>query len=458
SQFQLQQHQNFLQNQSSSQIEQVDLSRQSNSQNVSHSTPTFTTVATASTIATSETKPNQRQLLQQHLQQKIQRQQQQLGASNLSNAVLSAAVKANLATFLHTVSTSTTSVIEKPAASHTVSPSCTSTTTSVQQSVVSFPSTFPNVTAVVLCPSTSVMSDPVLTTAKPRANSLPNGLIDKRKMSLPTVDTRLTSKPSPSKKNSEPPPDYNEATKQLNKSKQNHSYSAIINNNFHSGPKSFQSQAVDDVLDILIKNGELPPSAAQEPYISTVLQSLGKSHPSTFAVVTTSSAVSMVTIPPSLLSQETSPVQCHPTTASPPTVSSTTSPPSTVLNETGHNVNPSLDFDLHLDLDGFGGMELDGLGLGEEHKMDPDDCYIQQSAQIATQPNVTLHDPEMDTELTEWLDSVMPVTSTVIPSITQSLFSGPNDHDPLLSTMCNSHDPFEEMDCKTPTLMWDFAT
>lgn len=30
--------------------------------------------------------------------------------------------------------------------------------------------------------------------------------------------------------------------------------------------KDVKSQIVDDVLDILIKNGELPPSAAQDPY------------------------------------------------------------------------------------------------------------------------------------------------------------------------------------------------
>ena len=50
--------------------------------------------------------------------------------------------------------------------------------------------------------------------------------------------------------NSKPPPDYDEATKQINKDKK----------------KYVKSQAVDDVLEILIKNGELPPSAAQEPH------------------------------------------------------------------------------------------------------------------------------------------------------------------------------------------------
>jgi hypothetical protein len=54
---------------------------------------------------------------------------------------------------------------------------------------------------------------------------------------------------------SKPPPDYNEATKQNSKSKVK--------------KKSVKSQAVDDVLEILIKNGELPPSAANDPTTPT---------------------------------------------------------------------------------------------------------------------------------------------------------------------------------------------
>nr|CAI5837649.1 unnamed protein product [Callosobruchus analis] len=46
-----------------------------------------------------------------------------------------------------------------------------------------------------------------------------------------------------------PPPQYDEATKHLNNNKKNH----------------IKSEIVDDVLEILIKNGELPPSAANDP-------------------------------------------------------------------------------------------------------------------------------------------------------------------------------------------------
>lgn len=52
-----------------------------------------------------------------------------------------------------------------------------------------------------------------------------------------------------------PPPNYEEAIKAPSTTK--------------NRKKSIKSQAVDDVLEILIKNGELPPSAAQEPQTPT---------------------------------------------------------------------------------------------------------------------------------------------------------------------------------------------
>ena len=59
------------------------------------------------------------------------------------------------------------------------------------------------------------------------------------------------------------PPNYEEAMRQ-----NNNTINLSNNCNHHqskSRKKSIKSQAVDDVLEILIKNGELPPSAAQEP-------------------------------------------------------------------------------------------------------------------------------------------------------------------------------------------------
>ncbi|XP_013792109.1 uncharacterized protein LOC106475979 [Limulus polyphemus] len=287
----------------------------------------------------------------------------------------------------------------------------------------------------------------------------------------------LNSKLSPTKADSQvlitrPPPDYDEATKQLKESKQNQSYPYVINHidNCHSGRKSVKSQAVDDVLEILIKNGELPPSAAQEPPV-TENQVL-----TTFSA--TISPPSSQGSPPSIASPLAIPnISSDPVPSA--SVSLPMSPPSTVLNDTDPSTTTSLDFDLHLDLEDFENMEVGVLGSSEEHKVESNDTYIQQvNSQPATERNsiaasslsdsVHLHDPGMDIELTEWLDSMMPVTSTVGPSTsginnTQPIGSVTNDHDPLLSNMSVQHDPFDllcvdEIEFKTPTLMWDFAT
>lgn len=76
-----------------------------------------------------------------------------------------------------------------------------------------------------------------------RTNSLPNFInsIVTPVIATPEIKTELIEDSKP------PPPLYEEATKQANKK------------------NNVKSQIVDDVLEILIKNGELPPSAAQDP-------------------------------------------------------------------------------------------------------------------------------------------------------------------------------------------------
>ncbi|KAF5289176.1 hypothetical protein FQR65_LT02066 [Abscondita terminalis] len=77
-----------------------------------------------------------------------------------------------------------------------------------------------------------------------RANSLPNFIntIVAPIINTPDIKMECNEEVKP------PPPLYEEATKQIKKDK-----------------NYVKSQIVDDVLEILIKNGELPPSAAQDP-------------------------------------------------------------------------------------------------------------------------------------------------------------------------------------------------
>ncbi|XP_076373075.1 uncharacterized protein LOC143257914 isoform X2 [Tachypleus tridentatus] len=445
----LQLQQNLLQKPHS---QQTFVIPEPSSQSISYSVTSMT-----ATMAAPVSKPNQ--------QHKVQHQ----GTSNLSNPVSSAAVKANLAAFLHS--------------QHAASQICTSTPNIVQQPVDQ-DKTFPKVTSFTLCPSTSTAS--VSKPVKPQASSEPE-LVRQSKTSLSTLCTMFNGKLSPAKTDSrvliaQPPPDYDEATKQLQESKQvrfepyeinnNQSYPAMSNhvNNCHSDQKSVKSQAVDDVLEILIKNGELPPSAAQEPSVTEnqILTTISATISSPSSQRTSPSVVSPLAIP-----------NISPGSEPPASVSLPMSPPSTVLNDADPSTATSLDFDLHLELEDFENMEVGVLGSSEERKVESNDTCIQQvTSQTAAErksianPSLTnsvhLHDPGMDIELTEWLDSMMPVTCTVAPSTcginnTQPIGSVTNDHDPLLSNMSVQHDPFDlfcvdEIDFKTPTLMWDFAT
>lgn len=83
-----------------------------------------------------------------------------------------------------------------------------------------------------------------------RANSLPNFLnsIVTPILATPEIKTEFADVKSNYSEEIKPPPLYEEATKQIKKEK-----------------NSVKSQIVDDVLEILIKNGELPPSAANDP-------------------------------------------------------------------------------------------------------------------------------------------------------------------------------------------------
>ncbi|CAG2171497.1 unnamed protein product [Oppiella nova] len=212
----------------------------------------------------------QRQLLQQHLQQKLQQNlnlkpQTPTNETNLAtlltNGTISPSVKASLAAFLQSQQQ-----LQQQNQSLTPKLITTQNVTPIQQ--------------IVLCPTICATTETIATQepegGKQRTNSLPNGLSHKflthsslRTASLPNFNSILTSHPpNGDQKTTTPsaevkphlivtkcPPNYDEATKQMNKPKDK--------------KKSVKSQELDDVLKILIKNGELPPSAAQDPTTPT---------------------------------------------------------------------------------------------------------------------------------------------------------------------------------------------
>lgn len=238
-----------------------------------------------------------------------------------------------------------------------------------------------------------------LVNGQTRANSLPNFLssvpvVPATVITAPEIQTTQSSAAGDVKP---PPPLYEEATKQIKKE----------NNNV-------KSQIVDDVLEILIKNGELPPSAAHDPS-------------------TPSSAGTRINEEPVF-------------------------PPPVTTNEV-NNTDTSLGLDaavlqdFELDLDSLDKMDFSQL----EMDLNMGGQSINQNEEYDNM-NVP-----MDTDDSDWLDSLLPVEqpqqNISVAPVTQ-FDSEMSTYDPLLG---NSDDPFDLFsldDFKSPadltsTLAWD---
>ncbi|XP_054717379.1 myocardin-related transcription factor A-like [Uloborus diversus] len=231
--------------------------------------------------------------------------------------------------------------------------------------------------------------------------SIPNG-ISNRSSSLPSFSALLSVKPAPTRSNTDPqfliarpPPDYNEATRHLNKAKQHHLSSNEDDGNPRQSKKhksSVKCQAVDDVLEILIKNGELPPSAAQEP--TTPISTKSEQIPLQIYPETTSNS-SMFTKPMTTTSLLTSnsalTSSCKDVITSSPelhlslqSVLDMTPPSSAGFGDTGSAPTSSLDFDFTLDMQDIESMELEPL---ESHGVTPSsDPTLQIPATKVTKP------------------------------------------------------------------------
>nr|SVE74697.1 EOG090X04KW [Daphnia carinata] len=174
--------------------------------------------------------------------------------------------------------------------------------------------------------------------------------------------------PSPSEPSSEPchprrppPPNYSEASRMLQQP----------GNTTPAGkPRvSIKSQLVDDVLDILIRNGELPPSAAHDPITPTTPRDPPPMPPP---------------LPSHLLTKQ-------PQALSHPAVSASEIKfPYIDINELG----------LNLDLDSLG--EAMELGVYENHSTGP--SVTPSSAADGRNDEVTA----MEMDVSDWLDTLLP--------------------------------------------------
>ncbi|RWS12724.1 hypothetical protein B4U79_02052, partial [Dinothrombium tinctorium] len=338
-----------------------------------------------------DAKTLQRQLLQQHLQQKIQQQQQTSGLPTLiSTANASAAVKANLAAFIHNQASQQQQQQQQLQQHHqqlqhsqpaTVTPLPAFLTTQLLDS-----KSFPSFQHVLLYPGSITTTNqthfqtnntPVYIKQE-RTNSLPNVIqhktVSQRTTSLPNFATLVQKSDAGEKQESaaesKPPPDYDEATK-LSSSK----------TKSKNKKKCFKSQAVDDVLEILIKNGELPPSAAQEPATPTTPEKISnKNKPSVSA-----------SIPPPVPPQLPS---LYPTsTSTTETITESSCKPKeeeTQLKLSEENSDFNLDFDFSMELQELAdSMDFSSLNNVQNNQR-MQNCNVEQNNNLTKSADLNL--------------------------------------------------------------------
>ncbi|RWS12736.1 MKL/myocardin-like protein 1, partial [Dinothrombium tinctorium] len=211
-----------------------------------------------------------------------------------------------------------------------------------------------------------------------RTNSLPNVIqhktVSQRTTSLPNFATLVQKSDAGEKQESaaesKPPPDYDEATK-LSSSK----------TKSKNKKKCFKSQAVDDVLEILIKNGELPPSAAQEPATPTTPEKISnKNKPSVSA-----------SIPPPVPPQLPS---LYPTsTSTTETITESSCKPKeeeTQLKLSEENSDFNLDFDFSMELQELAdSMDFSSLNNVQNNQR-MQNCNVEQNNNLTKSADLNL--------------------------------------------------------------------
>ncbi|CAN8007187.1 unnamed protein product, partial [Ixodes pacificus] len=231
------------------------------------------------------------------------------------------------------------------------------------------------------------------------------------------------------------PPDYDEATKQLNKARH-----AQVSPWLASSACVIAASLVlfGNCRSLCLVNNDLSPSAAQEPPTPTTPINGGD-----MGALLACTPPSFPTPPPS----------------SEATTFGERTPPSLALSCDSETPPPSasLDFDFHLDIDDFEGMDLGMLAEGSKQ---PSRNSFPEPADLAD-PTLS-----MEIELSDWLDVMMPNASSSSSSAAPQNAAGSEaaantatnaaQHDPLLSTNAEVHDPFDLFPAGDPDFRtWD---
>ena len=188
--------------------------------------------------------------------------------------------------------------------------------------------------------------------------------------SQPSSESSLPRRP--------PPPNYSEASRMLQQPSNPTCSSSSSNPSTNLKPRvSIKSQLVDDVLDILIRNGELPPSAAHDPVTPTTPRDPPPMPPP---------------LPSHLLTKQNHPPLSHPAVSA-----AEIKFPYIDINELG----------LNLDLDSLG--EAMELGVYENHSTAHQHHPTVTPSSSAEGRNDEVTAMEMD--VSDWLDTLLPPLS-----------------------------------------------
>nr|CAH0099046.1 unnamed protein product [Daphnia galeata] len=194
----------------------------------------------------------------------------------------------------------------------------------------------------------------------------------------PSSATSSSSQSETSHLRRPPPPNYSEASRLLQQPGNNHTTLSSSSSSGSLKPRvSIKSQLVDDVLDILIRNGELPPSAAHDPVTPTTPRDPPPMPPP---------------LPSHLLTKQQQPPQL-----SHPAVSATEIKfPYIDINELG----------LNLDLESLG--EAMELGVYENHTTAQHTAVTPSPSSIVSVDGRNDEVTAMEMDVSDWLDTLLP--------------------------------------------------
>ena len=202
------------------------------------------------------------------------------------------------------------------------------------------------------------------------SGDVPDGVYVSPLSSQPSSESSLPRRP--------PPPNYSEASRMLQQPSNPTCSSSSSNPSTNLKPRvSIKSQLVDDVLDILIRNGELPPSAAHDPVTPTTPRDPPPMPPP---------------LPSHLLTKQNHPPLSHPAVSA-----AEIKFPYIDINELG----------LNLDLDSLG--EAMELGVYENHSTAHQHHPTVTPSSSAEGRNDEVTAMEMD--VSDWLDTLLPPLS-----------------------------------------------